>query len=77
MPAPQATRPHLATGPSAAHFVVGQDEQGHWLALDTARPCGGLFKSRADAIHFASFETGHRPDGVEFATAPLRLLFRP
>lgn len=75
MPVRQAARPQTPAEPVSSRFLVGQDEEGHWLAVETRRLGGGLFRSRADAVHFASFETGHRPDAVEFATAPLRLLF--
>lgn len=57
------------------HFIVGQDQTGRWIALETHNLAGGLFKSRQDALHFADFETGHRPGAVEFATTPLQLRF--
>ena len=57
------------------HFIVGQDPHGFWLAIETHNLAGGLFKSREDAIHFVDFETGHRADAFELATAPLQLSF--
>ncbi len=56
-------------------FIVGQDPQGQWLALETHGLAGGLFKTRQDAIRFADFETDHRPGSVQLSTAPLRLTF--
>jgi hypothetical protein len=61
--------------PAGAQFLVGQDERGRWLALDTRRLGGGVFRTRSDAIHFAAFETGHRPGGFALATTPLTLPF--
>ncbi len=57
------------------HFIVGQDPQGLWLALETHNLGGGLFKSLHDALHFADAETGHRPGSVELASEPLQLRF--
>lgn len=57
------------------HFVVGQDDRGCWLAIETHNMGGGIFKSREDALHFVDFETGHRPGAIELATAPLQLRF--
>ena len=62
-------------GAGQPHFLVGQDQDGQWLAVETHNLGGGLFKSRRDALHFADLETGHRPGAVEFATAPLKLRF--
>ncbi|MCW6510849.1 hypothetical protein M8523_22805 [Hyphomicrobiales bacterium BP6-180914] len=58
-----------------SHFIIGQDPSGHWLAIETHRLGGGLFKSRADAVHFVEFETGRRPGAVEFSPTPVRLSF--
>lgn len=68
---PSSPPPDRAT----PHFVVGQDQQGRWLAIETHNRAGGLFKSRRDALHFVDAETGHRPGAVEVTTAPLRLTF--
>ena len=57
------------------HFVIGQDKEGHWLALETHRLGGGLFTSRQSAVHFVELETGHRSGAYEFASAPLSLTF--
>ncbi len=69
--------PVLSTAAQAneTHFVVGQDPQGRWLAIETHDRGGGLFKSLHDAMHFADAETGHRPGSVEIARTPLHLRF--
>lgn len=45
-------------------FVVGQDPQGRWVAAEIHGLAGGLFRTRADALHYASDATGRRPDAV-------------
>ncbi len=57
------------------HFVVGQDVRGYWVAIETHNLGGGIFKSLKDALHFADFETGHRPDAIELSTEPLTFRF--
>lgn len=59
--------------PDAPRFLVGQDPEGHWLAVEVHGLGGGIFRSRADALHYASGETGRRPDAVRLAEEPLTL----
>lgn len=61
--------------PAGGSFLVGQDTSGQWLTIETAHRGGGLFKCRADAVHFAAFESGHRPDCIRFLPVPLRMAF--
>lgn len=67
--------PAAPSAGSGMHFIVGQDPQGRWLAIETHALGGGLFKTRRDALRFVDFETGHRPGAVEIATTPLLLTF--
>ncbi|HEV7438837.1 MAG TPA: hypothetical protein VGN94_04325 [Methylobacterium sp.] len=46
------------------HFLVGQDHEGHWVAVETHGLAGGIFRTRRDAIHYAAAETRGRPDAV-------------
>ena len=48
----------------AARFVVGQDPEGRWVAIEVHGRAGGFFRSRKDAVDYAADETGHRPDAV-------------
>ena len=57
----------------APSFLVGQDPQGRWLAVETHGMGGGLFRSKIDALHYAVFETGKRPGAIRFAGSPLEL----
>ncbi len=56
----------VADAPAAAatRFVVGQDPQGRWVAVEVHGLAGGLFRTRHDAMHYAVDATGHRPDAV-------------
>lgn len=58
-------------GPS---FVVGQDAQGRWLALEDHGLAGGIFRDRQGALRYAAFETDRRPDAVRLSAE--RLEFR-
>ncbi len=56
-----------AEPPDLARFVVGQDVEGHWIALEVHGRAGGLFRTREAALDYAEDETGHRPDGVSLS----------
>lgn len=47
-----------------ARFVVGQDPEGHWVAIEIHGRAGGLFRTRQAAFDYAVGETDHRPDAV-------------
>jgi hypothetical protein len=63
------TIPGTAETPPA--YLVGQDDAGHWLAVETHGLGGGIFASEAAAIRFARDETDRRPGAV--AASPGRL----
>lgn len=71
--------PHAASTkrptPIESHFIIGQDAAGQWLALETHRLCGGLFRSCQSAIRFVELETGHRAGAYELASTPVSLTF--
>jgi len=52
----QCTKPPL--------FMIGKNSQGHWVVQDDRGLCGGLFVDRTQALKFAMFENGHRPQAV-------------
>lgn len=54
-------------------FVVGQDREGHWLAVETHGFGGGIFRSRDIAAHYAREECHRRPGAVRFADEPISL----
>ena len=42
-------------------FLIGKDSRGNWVVQDEQGLCGGLFVDRAEALKFAMFENGNRP----------------
>jgi hypothetical protein len=51
--------------PSRLHlFFIGKDSHNNWVVQDQQHRCGGLFVDRAEALRFALFENGHRPQAV-------------
>jgi hypothetical protein len=56
--------PLSGTSPGSLRFVIGKDSHGRWVAQDQRGLCGGLFVSRAEAMRFAMFENGGRPQAV-------------
>ena len=45
-------------------FMIGKDSRGNWIVQDQQGICGGLFVNRAEALKFAMFENGNRPQAV-------------
>jgi hypothetical protein len=45
-------------------FLIGKDSHGHWVVQDQRGLHGGLFVDRAQALKFALFENGNRPQAV-------------
>ena len=45
-------------------FFIGRDSHGNWVVQDQQRLCGGLFVDRTQALKFAMFENGGRPQAV-------------
>ncbi|MCJ2122331.1 RAG2 PHD domain containing protein [Methylobacterium sp. J-077] len=70
MPVP--SNASLPVRPAALPYRVGQDCEGHWVALEFGGRAGGLFRTRQDAIRYACVETGCRPDEVALAVEPIR-----
>jgi hypothetical protein len=45
-------------------FMIGKDSRGNWVVQDNHGSRGGLFINRAEALRFAMFENGNRPQAV-------------
>ena len=45
-------------------FMIGKDSRGNWVVQDQQGICGGLFVNRAEALKFAMFVNGNRPQAV-------------
>jgi hypothetical protein len=54
-------------------FRVGRDSRGHWVVEDQQGVRGGLFVDRAEALKFAMFENGDRPQAVIMVPGILEL----
>ncbi len=54
-------------------FLVGRNSRGNWVARDQKGLCGGLFVGRADAVKFAVWESGNRPEAVAVVPGVLEL----
>ncbi|HEY4405400.1 MAG TPA: hypothetical protein VGN55_12210 [Xanthobacteraceae bacterium] len=62
--------------PPSSHsslFRVGKDSHGHWVVQDQQGLRGGLFLDRAEALKFAMFENGNRPQAVIMVPGVLEL----
>jgi hypothetical protein len=54
-------------------FRIGRDSHGHWVVQDQPGLRGGLFVDRAEALRFALFENGNRPQAVIMVPGVLEL----
>ena len=54
-------------------FFIGKDSHGNWVVQDQQGLCGGLFVNRAEALKFAMFENGNRPQAVIMVPGVLEL----
>jgi hypothetical protein len=59
--------------PKSPLFLIGKNSRGHWVVQDQKGLCGGLFVSRAEALKFAMFENGNRPQAVIMVPETLEL----
>jgi hypothetical protein len=67
----QPPEPSPKSPPS--RFIIGQDRQGHWVAVDSAGREGGFFVSREAALKYVAAETGRRRGAARFSSKPLSL----
>ena len=62
--------------PSRNHlFMIGRNSRGNWVVRDQAGLRGGLFVDRTEALRFALFENGRRPQAVLMVPGILELDF--
>jgi hypothetical protein len=54
-------------------FLIAKDSQGNWVVQDQSGLHGGLFVDRAEALKFAMFENGNRPQAVVMVPGVLEL----
>jgi hypothetical protein len=65
--------PPSASGPTLAPFLIGKNRHGDWVVQDTRGLRGGLFVDRAQALKFAMWECGNRPQAVIMVPEGLEL----
>lgn len=58
-------------------WLIGKDEQGHWIVRDQAGLNGGIFVDRAAALHFALLENGHGPNAAVMVPGTIALDMAP
>jgi hypothetical protein len=66
-----------STGHASSLFRIGKNRRGQWVVQDQTGLCGGLFVSRAEAVKFAMFENGNRPQAVIMVPGILELDMTP
>ena len=54
-------------------FLIGRDRAGHWVVRDLQGLRGGLFVGRTQALKYALFENGNRPQAVVMVPGLLEL----
>jgi hypothetical protein len=49
---------------TSAIVFIGKNSRGNWVAQQQNGLYGGLFVNRAQAVRYALFENGHRPETI-------------
>ena len=70
----QDAEPPSSEPPSKAQlFMIGRNSRGNWVVRDQSGVRGGLFIDRTEALRFALFENGRRPQAVLMVPGTLEL----
>ena len=65
--------PSPSGGAKTSLFLMGRDRAGHWVVRDLQGLRGGLFVGRTEALKYALFENGNRPQAVVMVPGVLEL----
>lgn len=68
-----ADKPPSTLSSQSNLFRIGKDSRGRWVVQDQQGLRGGLFVDRAQAVKFAMFENGNRPQAVIMVPGVLEL----
>ncbi len=68
-----STRSEPPSPQHASLYMIGRDRAGRWVVQDQSGLHGGLFINRAEALKFALFENGRRPQAVVMVPGILEL----
>lgn len=66
-------KPPSSSCSKSSLFMIGRNSRGNWVVRDQKGLCGGLFIDRAEAVKFAMFENGNRPQAVIMVPGILEL----
>jgi hypothetical protein len=69
----QTEPPSLRPCSNPSCFKIGRNGRGHWVVQDEKCTRGGLFIDRTQALRFAMFENGNRPQAVVMVPGVLEL----
>lgn len=69
--------PSLKSCSNSSMFQIGRNSRGQWVVQDEKHSCGGLFVNRTQALRYAMFENGHRPQAVIMVPGVLELDLGP
>lgn len=58
---------------SQSLFLIGRNSRGQWVVRNQCGTRGGLFVDRVQALKFAMFENGRRPQAVIMVPGVLEL----
>lgn len=59
--------------PNSTTVLIGRNGRGQWIARERHGLYGGLFVSRDNAVRYALFENGHRPEAITMIAGILEL----
>jgi hypothetical protein len=62
-----------STARAKSLFRIGRNSHGNWVVQDQSGLCGGMFVNRTEAVKFAMFENGNRPQAVIMVPGILEL----
>jgi len=62
-----------STARAKSLFRIGRNSRGNWVVQDQSGLCGGMFVNRTEAVKFAMFENGNRPQAVIMVPGILEL----
>ena len=65
--------PPSASCVTPASFLIGKNSRGNWVVQDVNGLRGGLFVDRTQALKFAIWENGNRPQAVIMVPEGLEL----
>jgi hypothetical protein len=63
----------MSKGEPPSMFRIGRDSHGRWVVQDQEGLRGGFFVNRAQALKYAMFENGNRPQAVVMVPGTMEL----